>query len=76
VTTRPSFTVGNPVPVLSSFLERGPGYERSHDIALDGQRLLGIVAADVAGAAGIPAAPQIQVVLNWFTELQQRVPTR
>jgi eukaryotic-like serine/threonine-protein kinase len=76
VTTRPSFTFGNPVPVLSSFLDRGPAYERSHDITLDGQRLLGIVAADVAGAAGIPAAPQIQVVLNWFTELQQRVPTR
>ena len=76
VTTRPSFTFGKPVPVLSSFLERGAAYERNDDITLDGQRLLGVVAADLADATGIPAAPQIQVVLNWFTELQQRVPTR
>jgi serine/threonine-protein kinase len=76
VTTRPSFTFGKPVPVLSSFLERGPSYERSNDITLDGQRLLGVVAADLAGATGIPAAPQIQVVLNWFEELKARVPAK
>jgi Tol biopolymer transport system component len=75
VTTRPSFSFGNPVPVLNSFLERGPQNERNNDITHDG-RLLGVVAADLADATGIPAAPQIQVVLNWFEELKARVPTR
>jgi hypothetical protein len=26
--------------------------------------------------AGAPAAPQIQVVVNWFEELKARVPTK
>ena len=74
VTTRPSFTLGKPVPLLSSFLDRGPSFERNHDITLDGQRLLGVVADELAGANGLAAAPQIQVVLNWFEELKARVP--
>ena len=76
VTTRPSFTLGKPVPLLSRFLDRGPSYERNHDITLDGQRFLGVVAAELAGANGIAAAPQIQVVLNWFEELKARVPAK
>jgi hypothetical protein len=60
----------------------GPDYDalvtslttRNNDITLDGQRLLGVVAAELAGANGITAAPQIQVVLNWFEELKARVP--
>ena len=76
VTTRPTFTFGNPVSVPRPFVERGQGFERNYDITLDGKRFLGVVAAGQTAAAGAPAAPQIQVVLNWFTELQQRVPTR
>jgi eukaryotic-like serine/threonine-protein kinase len=75
VTTRPTFTFGNPVRVPRLFIERGPGFERNNDITRDGKRFLGVVAAGQT-ASGAPAAPQIQVVLNWFTELQQRVPTR
>jgi hypothetical protein len=74
VTARPTFTFGNPVPVPRPFVERGPTFERNHDITLDG-KFLGVVAAGQT-ASGALAAPQIQVVLNWFTELQQRVPTR
>jgi serine/threonine-protein kinase len=74
VTTRPTFTFGNPVPVPSGFLERGQNAERNDDITLDGKQFLGVVAAGQT-ASGPPASPQIQVVLNWFEELKARVPT-
>jgi serine/threonine-protein kinase len=78
VTTRPTFTFGNPVPVPrpSTFVEGGPGFERNNDITLDGKRFLGVVAAGQSSTSGAPAAPQIQVVLNWFEELKARVPTK
>jgi hypothetical protein len=58
------------------FVERGPGFERNNDITRDGKRVLGVVAAGSAAASGAPAAPQIQVVLNWQEELKRLVPTR
>ena len=73
VTTRP-ITFGNPVPVPRLFASR-PAFERNYDITLDGKRFLGVVAAGQT-ASGAPAAPQIQVVLNWFEELKARVPTK
>ena len=45
VTTRPTFTFGNPVPVPRPFVERGPQFERNNDITPDGKRFLGVVAA-------------------------------
>ena len=76
VTTRPTFTFGNPVPVPRPFVESRPGFERNNDITLDGKRFLGVVAAGQGSTSGAPAAPQIQVVLNWFEELKARVPTK
>jgi hypothetical protein len=76
VTTRPTFTFGNPVSMPILFVERGPGLERNNDITLDGKRFLGVVAAGQNTASGAAAAPQIQVVLNWFEELKARVPTK
>ena len=76
VTTRPTFTFGNPVPVPSGFLGGGGNAERNYDITLDGKRFLGVVAAGQNTASGAPEAPQIQVVLNWFEELKALVPTR
>jgi eukaryotic-like serine/threonine-protein kinase len=75
VTTRPTFTFGTPVLLPRPFVERGPAFERNHDITFDGTRFLGVVAAGQS-ASGAPAAPQIQVVLNWFEELKARVPTK
>ena len=76
VTTRPAFTLGNPVPMPQVFLERGPMFQRNNDITLDGKRFLGVVpaASGATGASGAPGAPQIQVVLNWFEELKMRAP--
>jgi serine/threonine-protein kinase len=75
VTTRPTFTFGNPVLVSKPFVERGPGSERNNDITLDGKRFLGVVTAGQTASAA-SAAPQIQVVLNWFEELKAKVPTK
>ena len=59
------------------FVERGPTFERNNDITRDGKQFLGVVAAgQAATASGAAAAPQIQVVLNWFEELKARVPTK
>jgi Tol biopolymer transport system component len=77
VTTRPTFTFGNPVPVLLRvFVERNASFERNYDITLDGKRFLGVVLAGQSSTSGAPAAPQIQVVLNWFEELKARVPAK
>ena len=51
-----------------------PSLERSWDISRDG-RFLGIIDAAQAQAPA-PAAPQIQVVLNWFEELKRLVPLK
>ncbi len=42
----------------------------------DGTRIIGVVDASKATAAGGAVAPAIQVVLQWTEELKQRVPTR
>ena len=75
VTTQPTFTFGEPRPVPAPSLEGGPNSARSHDITRDGLRIVGFVGAD-EGKAGKIAAPQLQVVLNWFEELKQRVPSK
>ena len=76
VTPRPTFTFGNPVFVPGIGVNRGTGFERNNDITLDGKRFLVVVPAGQSPASGAPAAPQIQVVLNWFEELKARVPTK
>ena len=74
VRTQPTFTFGNPVPGPSGFFGRGLSGERNYDITRDGKRFLGVVPAGQS-ASGAPAAPQIQVVLNWFEELRRLAPT-
>jgi Tol biopolymer transport system component len=76
VTTRPTFTFGNPVSVPRPFAPSSSGSERNHDITRDGKRFLGVVPAGQNTASGSLAAPPIQVVLNWFEELKARVPTK
>ena len=73
VTTRSAFAVALPEELQRGPLfEDGPTTVRTFDISSDG-RLLAIVPSGQAGSIGSEAA-RIEVVLNWFTELQQRVP--
>ncbi len=48
------------------------GY-RDYDISPDGKRLLMMFPADQPDS-GEPSRPQINIVLNWFEELKERVP--
>jgi hypothetical protein len=75
ITTQPSFTFGNPVRMpIGSLLLLGPAFPRTFDITPDG-KIIGIINAGPSQTqTGIPAAPQINIVLNWFEELTQRVP--
>jgi hypothetical protein len=77
LTTEPTFTLGNPVIVPTGRLQTGgqsaPNSPRRFDMAPDGT-IIGMVEADQRSSQ--PGALRIEVVLNWFTELKQRVPTR
>ena len=75
VATGPAFGFGNPTPVPRPFVDNGPTIQRNNDITLDGKQFLGVVAAGQT-ASGAMAAPQIQLVLNWFEELKARVPVK
>ena len=76
ISAQPTFVFGNPAPV-----PRGPlgglgarGSQRNYDLAPDGKQIFGTVDASTEAQSGSVAAPTIQVVLNWFEELKQRVP--
>ena len=73
VTTTPTFAFGEAVHIQRPFVNAPPTAERTYDVTGDG-RFLGL-RMDV-GADGKPIAPQVQVVLNWFEELKQRVPIK
>ena len=75
VTTQPSVTLGNLVPVPRPFVFLSETAARNYDITPDGKRFVGVVAADQT-QSGAPATPQIQVVLNWHEELKRLVPVR
>ena len=75
VTRKPNFQLGNPKVVARGL--SSVGMQPNYDVAArDGSRLIGPVTAAGFAPARTTAVRQIDVVLNWFTELQQRVPTR
>jgi serine/threonine-protein kinase len=66
---------GTPVPLFDRpyWFPGGPYSQRSFDISPDGQRLL--VIREGAGNNVQVEPPEIKIVLNWFEELTERVPT-
>jgi hypothetical protein len=52
------------------FANEWPQVSTVYDVSTDGQRFLMVKAAEQASSA-----TQINVVLNWFEELKQKVPT-
>jgi Tol biopolymer transport system component len=72
ITTDAAFAFGNE-RVLGShgILTAGPGI-RSYDITRDGQRFLMIFPQGETDSAA--SAQRINIVLNWFEELKERVP--
>ena len=68
VATEPEFTHATP-QVLYRRAFRGDA-----EVTADGERFLELKAADAGGLVEA-STPRINVVLNWFEELKQRVPT-
>jgi eukaryotic-like serine/threonine-protein kinase len=71
VTTTPTFSAGA-AHVLFEGPFRVDGPFRMYDVTPDGQRFLMVRAVEQPSAR----ISQMVLVQNWFTELQQRVPTR
>ena len=69
ISTKPIFSVSEPVDVPRRFAISNPATQRPWDIALDG-RILSVY--DSAQTI----LPEIRVVLNWFEELRSRVPVK
>ena len=79
VKTQPEFAFSNAEPVTrpAYWNDNAADNARQWDILPDGQHF---IIRTIAGSVGQPGSvgqgPQIQVVLNWFEELKQRVPTK
>jgi Tol biopolymer transport system component len=71
ITTQPSFAAGKPKVLFTGQYLPTPGTLSNYDVSPDGQRFLMIKPSVQAQIA----PTQINVVLNWFEELKQKVPT-
>ena len=72
IATTPLPSWGSPVALTKGFTQGGPLRPRNYTIAPDG-RFIGVVGA---GQATTSAMQTVQVILNWFGELETKVPTR
>ena len=71
VTTEPTFTWSQPEVLFKGrYLSGAFGWGRPYDVAPDGQRFLMMKSTE-----GL-AATQINIVLNWFDELERLVPAQ
>jgi Tol biopolymer transport system component len=72
ITTQPSFSAGKPKVLFSGPYQPSPNPVPSanYDVSPDGQRFLMLK----PGGSAVAAPTQINVVLNWFEELKQKVP--
>jgi eukaryotic-like serine/threonine-protein kinase len=71
ITTQPSFAAGKPRMLFAGrYVSTGATFP-NYDVSPDGQRFLILKPTEQAQVA----PTQINVVLNWFEELKQKVPT-
>jgi eukaryotic-like serine/threonine-protein kinase len=70
ITTQPSFAVGRPRMLFEGRYETSPFPLPNYDVSRDGQRFLMLKPSE----STVAAPTQINVVLNWFEELKQKVP--
>jgi hypothetical protein len=76
VSTQPGFAFGNsaPLPRPANWVDNNGDNGRQWDVLPDGQHFIARIPAGSAGQLGQAPTQQIEVVLNWFEELKQRVP--
>jgi WD40 repeat protein len=72
IVTEPAFAFSNEQTLPVAGFNVVSAY-RDYDMSPDGKRLLMVFPADQPESGG-PARPQINIVLNWFEELKERVP--
>ncbi len=72
IVTEPAFAFSNEKTLPVEGFNVVIGY-RDYDMSPDGERLLMVFPADQPDS-GEPARLQINIVLNWFEELKERVP--
>jgi serine/threonine-protein kinase len=70
ITAQPSFSVGKPKVLFEGPYQPTPATFSNYDVSLDGRRFLMLKPSEQEQAA----PTQINVVLNWFEELKQKVP--
>ncbi len=71
IETTPAVTSGNPQPIPIG----NAGSTRSFDIMPDGERFVATVPVSDEETEGDEAtAAKINIILNWFEELKERVP--
>jgi serine/threonine-protein kinase len=77
IQTQSGFAFGNPVPLpVKGFVQLVAG-PRHFDITPDGKQFVMVFPPGQAVTSAEPRqSPQIEVVINWFEELKQRVPTK
>jgi serine/threonine-protein kinase len=73
VKATPGFSFGTPVPVAIEGLVPTSATSREYDISPDGKQFVAVLEASTGQGVKQPN-PQINLVLNWFEELKQRVP--
>jgi Tol biopolymer transport system component/predicted Ser/Thr protein kinase len=71
ITTQPSFAAGKPRMLFEGQYEKTPSTFPNYDVSPDGQHFLMLKPVELERAA----PTQINVVLNWFEGLKQKVPT-
>ena len=71
VSTAPTLTVGVPRMLFQGDFLSGSSPRANYDVTRDGQRFV-MVAPILPDST--PPRPRIEVVLNWFEELRNRVP--
>jgi len=71
IATQPGFAVGRPRTLFEGQYIPTPSTFPNYDVSPDGQRFLMLKSAEQEQAA----PTQINIVLNWFEELKQKVPT-
>ena len=72
VTTTRGFEFSSPESLPRPFQSTGPTAPRNYDIMPDGRHFVGIVSS----GQGQLASPQINVIIEWFTELRQRTESK
>jgi serine/threonine-protein kinase len=71
IATQPGFSAGKPRMLFEGPYLPTPATFPNYDVSLDGQRFL--MLKSIAQSEAAPT--QINIVLNWFEELKQKVPT-